>query len=46
MVTTYDPSTQEFIINTPCESTQKYWIGGAAQVSINNADVLVSLYIW
>ncbi|KAL3683937.1 hypothetical protein R1sor_001959 [Riccia sorocarpa] len=29
-VTTYDPATQEFIINTPCESAQKYWIGGAA----------------
>ncbi|CAH9082072.1 unnamed protein product [Cuscuta europaea] len=29
-VTTYDPSTREFIINTPCESAQKYWIGGAA----------------
>lgn len=29
-VTTYDPETQEFIINTPCESAQKYWIGGAA----------------
>ncbi|KAJ7542883.1 hypothetical protein O6H91_09G016000 [Diphasiastrum complanatum] len=30
-VTTYDSSTQEFIINTPCESAQKYWIGGAAE---------------
>lgn len=29
-ITTYDASTQEFIINTPCESAQKYWIGGAA----------------
>ncbi|KAF5732591.1 acyl-coenzyme A oxidase 3 peroxisomal-like [Tripterygium wilfordii] len=29
-VTTYDPNTREFIINTPCESAQKYWIGGAA----------------
>ncbi|CAN6570282.1 unnamed protein product [Malus baccata var. baccata] len=29
-VTTYDSSTGEFVINTPCESAQKYWIGGAA----------------
>lgn len=29
-VTTYDPNTEEFVINTPCESAQKYWIGGAA----------------
>nr|XP_043625835.1 acyl-coenzyme A oxidase 3, peroxisomal-like [Erigeron canadensis] len=29
-VTRYDAATQEFIISTPCESAQKYWIGGAA----------------
>ncbi|KAJ4842209.1 Acyl-coenzyme A oxidase 3, peroxisomal [Turnera subulata] len=29
-VTTYDASRGEFVINTPCESAQKYWIGGAA----------------
>ncbi|KAM1060849.1 hypothetical protein ACFX11_025716 [Malus domestica] len=29
-VTTYDSSSGEFVINTPCESAQKYWIGGAA----------------
>lgn len=29
-VATYDSNTGEFIINTPCESGQKYWIGGAA----------------
>ncbi|XP_073016740.1 acyl-coenzyme A oxidase 3, peroxisomal-like [Primulina eburnea] len=29
-VTTYDSGTGEFVINTPCESAQKYWIGGAA----------------
>ena len=33
-VTTYDSNTGEFIINTPCESGQKYWIGGAANVRI------------
>ncbi|KAG8075732.1 hypothetical protein GUJ93_ZPchr0006g42317 [Zizania palustris] len=29
-VATYDSKTREFVINTPCESAQKYWIGGAA----------------
>ncbi|KAJ9563680.1 hypothetical protein OSB04_008840 [Centaurea solstitialis] len=29
-VTRYDAKTEEFIITTPCESAQKYWIGGAA----------------
>ncbi|EEF37282.1 acyl-CoA oxidase, putative [Ricinus communis] len=29
-VATYDSNTGEFVINTPCESAQKYWIGGAA----------------
>ncbi|KAL8138458.1 hypothetical protein V2J09_004459 [Rumex salicifolius] len=29
-ITTYDSSTREFVINTPSESAQKYWIGGAA----------------
>ncbi|KAJ0031868.1 hypothetical protein Pint_14469 [Pistacia integerrima] len=31
-VTTYDSNTGEFVINTPCESAQKYCIGGAANV--------------
>ncbi|KAL8125949.1 hypothetical protein AgCh_013302 [Apium graveolens] len=31
-VTTYDSNTGEFIVNTPCESAQKYWIEGAANV--------------
>ncbi|GAB2285394.1 Acyl-coenzyme A oxidase 3, peroxisomal [Dionaea muscipula] len=30
-VTTYDSLTGEFVINTPCETAQKYWIGGAAK---------------
>ncbi|KAJ4836034.1 Acyl-coenzyme A oxidase 3, peroxisomal [Turnera subulata] len=29
-VASYDATTGEFVINTPCESAQKYWIGGAA----------------
>ncbi|KAI3866020.1 hypothetical protein MKX03_016372 [Papaver bracteatum] len=29
-ITTYDKSTGEFVVNTPCESAQKYWIGGLA----------------
>lgn len=29
-ITTYDSKTGEFVINSPCESAQKYWIGGAA----------------
>lgn len=29
---TYDSTTEEFIISTPCETAQKYWIGGAAMV--------------
>ncbi|KAJ4842176.1 Acyl-coenzyme A oxidase 3, peroxisomal [Turnera subulata] len=29
-VATYDARTAEFVINTPCETAQKYWIGGAA----------------
>lgn len=27
----YDVATREFIINTPSDSAQKYWIGGAAK---------------
>ncbi|KAJ4837455.1 hypothetical protein Tsubulata_051278 [Turnera subulata] len=34
---TYDSSTGEFIINTPRESAQKYWIGGAAIYSTHAA---------
>ncbi|XP_078438670.1 acyl-coenzyme A oxidase 3, peroxisomal-like [Wolffia australiana] len=30
-VATYDSEKEEFIINTPCESAQKYWIGGAGK---------------
>uniref|UniRef100_A0A803MW08 Acyl-coenzyme A oxidase n=1 Tax=Chenopodium quinoa TaxID=63459 RepID=A0A803MW08_CHEQI len=54
-VTTYDPSAKEFIINTPCESAQKYWIGGAAkhathtivfsQLHINGKDEGVHAFI-
>ncbi|BFG25096.1 hypothetical protein CerSpe_113690 [Prunus speciosa] len=37
-VTTYDSNTGEFVINTPCESAQKYWIGGAANKCVFRFD--------
>ncbi|PPD94796.1 hypothetical protein GOBAR_DD08189 [Gossypium barbadense] len=37
-ITTYDSNTGEFVINTPCESAQKYWIGGAANLNINGTN--------
>ncbi|KAI5079515.1 hypothetical protein GOP47_0004994 [Adiantum capillus-veneris] len=43
-VTTYDTSTQEFVVNTPCESAQKYWIGGAAN-DATHAVVFSQLHI-
>lgn len=30
---TYDPSSKEFVINTPCKEGMKFWIGGAAKTS-------------
>lgn len=54
-VTTYDPISGEFVINTPCESAQKYWIGGAAnhathtivfsQLNINGSNQGVHAFI-
>lgn len=32
-VATYDPSREEFVIHTPTETAQKYWIGGAAETA-------------
>ncbi|OVA14470.1 Acyl-CoA oxidase [Macleaya cordata] len=43
-ITTYDSNTGEFIINTPCESAQKYWIGGAANHATHTV-VFSQLYI-
>ncbi|XP_015953674.1 acyl-coenzyme A oxidase 3, peroxisomal [Arachis duranensis] len=43
-VTTYDSRTGEFVINTPCESAQKYWIGGAANHATHTI-VFSQLYI-
>ncbi|MED6203976.1 Acyl-coenzyme A oxidase 3, peroxisomal, variant 2 [Stylosanthes scabra] len=43
-VTTYDSRSGEFVINTPCESAQKYWIGGAANHATHTI-VFSQLYI-
>ena len=43
ITTTYNPSTQGFIITTPCESAQKYWIGGVG--SYTHAVVFSQLVI-
>ncbi|KAL0865404.1 hypothetical protein Bca101_044522 [Brassica carinata] len=43
-VTTYDTRTEEFVINTPCESAQKYWIGEAA-IHATHAIVISQLEI-
>ncbi|KAL4281632.1 hypothetical protein GQ457_03G006780 [Hibiscus cannabinus] len=54
-VSTYDSNTGEFVINTPCESAQKFWIGGAtnhathaivfSQLNINGANQGVHAFI-
>uniref|UniRef100_A0A803QJM8 Acyl-coenzyme A oxidase n=1 Tax=Cannabis sativa TaxID=3483 RepID=A0A803QJM8_CANSA len=54
-VTKFDKNTGEFVISTPCESAQKYWIGGAAnhathtivfsQLSINGNNQGVHAFI-
>ncbi|XP_027346246.1 acyl-coenzyme A oxidase 3, peroxisomal-like [Abrus precatorius] len=54
-ITTYDSNTGEFVINSPCESGQKYWIGGAAnhathtivfsQLNINGSNQGVHAFI-
>ncbi|BAT90052.1 hypothetical protein LR48_Vigan08g091900 [Vigna angularis] len=43
-ITTYDSNTGEFVVNTPCESGQKYWIGGAANHATHTI-VFSQLYI-
>ncbi|XP_069510827.1 peroxisomal acyl-coenzyme A oxidase 1 isoform X1 [Ambystoma mexicanum] len=40
---TYDPSTQEFILNSPTISSIKWWPGGLGKTS-NHAIVLAQLY--
>eukprot|EP00002_Diphylleia_rotans_P022798 TRINITY_DN4480_c0_g1_i2.p1 TRINITY_DN4480_c0_g1~~TRINITY_DN4480_c0_g1_i2.p1 ORF type:complete len:642 (-),score=164.95 TRINITY_DN4480_c0_g1_i2:80-2005(-) len=41
---TYDPNTREFVIHTPSESAQKYWIGGGAEAAMM-ATVFAQLYV-
>ncbi|KAI3985167.1 hypothetical protein MKX01_018794 [Papaver californicum] len=43
-ITTYDKNAGEFVINTPCESAQKYWIGGLANHATHTA-AFSQLYI-
>jgi len=43
-VTTYDSSIQESIIDTPCESAQKYWIRDAALVILLEGFFLLNLW--
>ncbi|KAM9314155.1 peroxisomal acyl-coenzyme A oxidase 1 isoform 2-T2 [Pholidichthys leucotaenia] len=40
---TYDPATQEFVLNTPTVSSIKWWPGGLGKTS-NHAIVLAQLY--
>ena len=41
---TFDKTTQEFILNTPCQEAMKFWIGGASKTS-NTAAIFAQLYI-
>nr|QFF91505.1 acyl-CoA oxidase 1 isoform 2 [Potamotrygon motoro] len=41
---TYDPSTQEFVLNSPTVTSIKWWPGGLGKTS-NHAIVLAQLYI-
>lgn len=41
---TYDISSNQFVVNTPSDSAQKYWIGGAA-ISARWSAVFAQLYV-
>lgn len=41
---TYDKTTKEFIINTPCKEAMKFWIGGAGKTS-NTCVVFAQLVV-
>lgn len=40
----YDKKTQEFILNSPCDKSMKFWIGGVAKTS-NMSSIFAQLYI-
>ena len=40
---TYDPDTQEFIVNTPTPLAQKYWITNGA---VHAKHVVVMAHLW
>jgi acyl-CoA oxidase len=40
----YDPTTKEFVINTPSDKAMKFWIGGASKTS-NTSVIFAQLFV-